>query len=156
MSEIPGDRIPDESNAAEPQPDPWGSRAANTAQATGTGAGAASLCVFLSRPPVPPPAPPADSASLAMIPDPAELFGRMAHVLGFQLDTLDAWRLGIVLLVVCVALNLLSLWLRYRYAEKVKREYAARRAAHQAAEDALKRQMTEPRTKAQGFIGGDA
>lgn len=140
----------------EPQPDPWGSRAANATQAVGTGAGAASLGVFLRYPPPVPPAPPTGRSSLALLPDPAELFGRMAHVLGFQFDALAAWRLGLVLLVVCVALNLLSLWLRYSYAQRVLREHAAREAARKAREDELKRQMTEPRTKAQGFIGGDA
>jgi hypothetical protein len=139
----------------EPQPDPWGSRAANTAQAAGTGAGAASLGVFLSTPPVPPPVPPIDRGSLAMLPDPAELFGRVAHVLGFQVDALSAWRLGLVLLIVCVALNLLSMWLRYSYAQRVLREHAAQVAAREAQEDALKRQMATPQAKAQGFISGD-
>ena len=55
-----------------------------------------------------------------MLPDPAEIFGRVAHVLGVQLDFSDLWTWGLVLVVVSVALNVYSLFLRYRYATRVK------------------------------------
>jgi len=147
MSE-PIDRfVPEDPQGIDPKPDPWGSAGANATQAIGTGAGAASLGVLTSNSP----APGTDEASLALLPDPAEIFGHVAHVLGFQLNSLSAWRLGIILLVICVALNILSLWLRYRYAQRVLQEHAARQAELDAKEKALQRQAT-----AQKFIGGDA
>jgi hypothetical protein len=97
--------------------------------------------------------------SMLMLPDPAEIFGRMGHVLGFQFDLQDVWQWGLVLVIVSVLLNVYSYFLRYRYATWVKPRWDAQLKAIEqklARVDTFQQQTSTPQSKAQGFIGGDA
>ena len=134
--------------AGQPQPDPWAPPGANATQAASAGAGATGVLLMLGDQP-------ADGVFtpevMAWIPDPNQIFAGVAHVLGFDFNRLDAFSWGFVLVVLSVLLSFYSLWLRYRYAQQVEREYAAQQAAKAAKEDSVQRQA-----KAQGFVGGDA
>jgi hypothetical protein len=100
-------------NAVNPKPDPWAPPGANTAQAASIATGATGAALLIgSEPP--------DGQSLLMLPDPTEIFSRVAHVLGFQFDASSAWTWGLVLVILSVLLNIYSLFLRYRYATWVK------------------------------------
>lgn len=96
-----------------PKPDPWGPPGANAAQATSIATGATGAALLLgSEPP--------SGQSLLMLPDPTRIFDHAARVLGFQLDLSNLWTWGLILVVLSVALNVYSLFLRYRYARWVE------------------------------------
>lgn len=101
-----------EGNVAEPRPDPWSPPESNYAQAASIAAGATGVALLTG-----------DSASgvaqLGMLPDPAQLF----NILGASLGASGARTWGIVLVVLSVLLNILSFWLRYRYAGELKEKW---------------------------------
>lgn len=146
--------MPDQTNLnsdeilAEPKPDPWMPPGSGAAQAASIGTGATGAALLLSDQP----STDAVEGMIALLPDPAYLFGRVAHVLGFQFDTSAAWTWGLILVVLSVALNIYSYALRYQYASKVEREYAAQ----QAADAAKKNQVIAQASRAGGFTRGDA
>jgi hypothetical protein len=142
-----------EEQGLDPRPDPWGSSTANTTQAVGTGAGATGAALLLASQQASS-GTPIDDQSLALLPDPSALFGRVAHVLGFQSNGPALWQWGLVLVIVCVVLNVISLWLRYRYAQQVEAEYAAKLAARAANEEKERKAVSQ--AKARGFVSGDA
>jgi len=139
--------IPDET-LAEPKPDPWMPPGSGAAQAASIGSGATGAALLLSDQPS------TDTVDgvIALLPDPAQLFGRVAHVLGFQFDTSAAWTWGLILVVLSVALNIYSYALRYQYAKRVEREYAAQQAAAAAKE----KQVIAQASRAGDFTRGDA
>jgi hypothetical protein len=140
----------DEGNIVEPPPDPWSPPRANYAQAASIGTGATGAALLLGEQ-----APAGASAAIALLPDPVHLFGRAAHVLGFQVDASSFWSWGLVLVVVSVLLNVYSFVLRYRFATWVKPRWDEQLAALQR-KLAFQQQATTPAAKQQGFIGGDA
>jgi len=92
-----------------------------------------------------------------MLPDPSEIFGRVAHVLGFQFDHQDAWRLGVALVVLSVVLNIYSYFLRYRYAKEVEPRWKEQiPRLEREAELGRQLQAARPQPKAQGSSGGAA
>ena len=140
--------MPEKEVNYDPKPDPWAPPGANATQAASAGAGATGVLLMLADQPT-------DGVftpeAMAWIPDPNRVFASAAHVLGFDFNRSDAFSWGFVLVILSVGLNLYSLWLRYRYAQQVEREYAAQVAAGEAKEGAVQRQA-----KARGFVGGDA
>ncbi|HKH48712.1 MAG TPA: hypothetical protein VKM72_28945 [Thermoanaerobaculia bacterium] len=136
-----------EGQGLDPEPDPWIPPRANYAQAVSIGTGATGALLLgnetLSGP-----------QSLLMLPDPAEIFGRMAHVLGFQLDASSASKLGLVLVILSVLLNLYSFFVRYRFATWVKPRWDAQIAALKRA-GAFQQQAATPQAKAKGFVPGE-
>lgn len=142
----------DEKESAEvdqPEPDPWVPPGANGAQAASIGTGATGLALLVGDAPSD-----AVEGMIALLPDPTQIFGRVAHVLGFQFDASAAWTWGLVLVTLSVILNIYSFTLRYQYAKRVEREYAARKAAKAAKE--AKQGQVAAQSKARGFVGGDA
>lgn len=100
-------------NTVNPKPDPWAPPGAAAAQAASIATGATGVALLVgSEPP--------DGQSLLMLPDPTEIFSRVAHVLGFQFDASSAWTWGLVLVILSVVLNIYSFLSRYRYATWVK------------------------------------
>lgn len=100
-------------SSVDPKPDPWDPPRANAAQAASIATGATGAALLVgSEPP--------NGASLLMLPDPTEIFSRVAHVLGFQFDASSAWTWGLVLVILSVALNIYSYLERYLYAKRVK------------------------------------
>jgi hypothetical protein len=100
-------------SSVDPKPDPWEPPRANAAQATSIATGATGVALLIgSEPP--------DGQSLLMLPDPTEIFSRVAHVLGFQFDASSAWTWGLILVILSVALNIYSYLERYFYAKRVK------------------------------------
>lgn len=139
-------KVPEEGTLVEPQPDPWGPPGARYAQAASIATGATGTALLIGDSP--------DStevakSAVALIPDPAQIFGSLAHVLGFQFEASDAWSWGIVLVALSVALNILSYALRHRYARYIEREQAAN-----LARDA-QLQASATASRAQGFIPGE-
>ena len=127
-------------STVHPKPDPWDPPRAATAQAVGTAAGVAGVALMAGDPD-----PGAlDGAFIAWLPDPNQVFASVAHVLGFEFRQADAFSWGFVLVVLCVALNLLSLWWRYRYAEWVKPQWDEQIAALERAADQASQQQTAP------------
>jgi hypothetical protein len=141
-----------EPQGIDPKPDPWAPPDAQTAQAASIGTGATGAALLLGD------TPSSDTADgiIALLPDPTQLFGRVAHVLGFQFDASSAWTWGLILVVLSVVLNIISYSLRYRYAQGVERAWAAREAERQKSAQQLARDATAPQSKARGFVGGDA
>jgi hypothetical protein len=150
--------MPDQTNLnsdeilADPKPDPWMPPGSGAAQAASIGTGATGAALLLSDQPS------TDTVDgvIALLPDPAQLFGRVAHVLGFQFDASAAWTWGLVLVVLSVILNIISYSLRYRHAQQVVQAWAAREAERQRSAQQVARDAARPQSKAQGFIGGDA
>lgn len=140
--------VPHEGNVVDPKPDPWAPPGAMATQAASIGTGATGAALLLSDQP----STGAVEGLITWLPDPAQLFGRVAHVLGFQLDASAAWTWGLILVILSVLLNVYSYTLRYQYAKKVEREYAEQ----QAADAAKERQLMAQASQAGGFIGGDA
>lgn len=139
-------KVPNEGTFVEPQPDPWGPPGANYAQAASIATGATGTALLIGDSP--------DStevakSAVAMLPDPVQVFGGLAHVLGFQFEASDAWSWGIVLVALSVALNIVSYALRHRYARYIEREQAAN-----LARDA-QLQASAATNRAQGFIPGE-
>ncbi len=99
----------------EPKPDPWEPPRAAAAQAAGTAAGLAGLALMAGDQ-----NPGGADQAIAWIPDLNQVFASTAHVLGVQFSQEDAFSWGFILVVLCVALNLISLWIRYRWATWVK------------------------------------
>lgn len=132
---------------SQPQPDPWAPPGAMQAQAASIGTGATGAALLLGDQPS------TDAAEgvIALLPDPAQLFGHVAHVLGFQFNASTAWTWGLILVILSVVLNIYSYARRYQYAKGIERELAAQQAA-----DAAKEAQLTPQAKAQGFVGGDA
>lgn len=138
--------VPPEGPSLQPQPDPWGPPGANYAQAASIATGATGTALLIGDSP--------DStevakSAVALLPDPVQIFGGLAHVLGFQFEASDAWSWGIVLVALSVALNIVSLALRRRYAQFIEREQAAN-----LARDA-QLQASASASRAQGFIPGE-
>ncbi|HJX28410.1 MAG TPA: hypothetical protein VJ885_10885 [Thermoanaerobaculia bacterium] len=99
-------------NVAEPRPDPWSPPAANFAQAASIAAGIAGAATLSGEST-------SGTDDLAMLANPAQLF----HVLGASLDASDARTWGLALVVLSVLLNILSFWLRYKYAGELKEKW---------------------------------
>lgn len=136
-------------NSVDPKPDPWAPPAANTAQAVGTAAGVAGVAMMATDPD-----PGALDQAIAWLPDPTQVFASVANVLGFEFHRSDAFSWGFILVVLCVALNLVSLYLRYRYAEYVKPRWDEQIAKLESeAEVGRRLQGTTPPAKAQGSGG---
>ena len=136
----------------EPKPDPWDPPRAATAQAAGTAAGLAGVIMMGTD------SDPGNiGQSIAWLPDPNQVFASVAHVLGFKFNQADAFSWGFVLVVLCVALNLLSLYWRYRYAEWVKPRWDEQIAKlEKEAELGRRMQGATPSSLAQGSGGGAA
>lgn len=134
----------------QPEPNPWAPPGANGAQTGSIGTGATGLALLLGDQPSSGTA----EGMIALLPDPSHLFGRVANVLGFQLDLSAVWTWGLALVVLSVLLNVYSFALRYQYATKVEREYAAWKAAKAARE--AKEKGAVAQAQARGFVGGDA
>jgi hypothetical protein len=101
-----------EGNVAEPRPDPWSPPEANYAQAAGIAAGIAGAVVLSGEST-------SGADALGMFADPAQLF----HVLGASLEGSDARTWGLALVVLSILLNILSFWLRYKYAGELKEKW---------------------------------
>lgn len=139
-------------NTVNPKPDPWSPPSAATAQTVGTAAGLAGVALMAGDPD-----PGALDQAIAWLPDPNQIFANVAHVLGFEFRQADAFSWGFVLVVVCVALNLLSLWLRYRYAEQVKPIWDKQIAQLERDSEQLEKSQEAARAaRAQGAGGGAA
>jgi hypothetical protein len=139
-------------DSVDPKPDPWAPPRANAAQAVGTAAGLAGVGLMAGDSD-----PGALDQAIAWLPDPNQVFASVAQVLGFEFHRADAFSWGFILVVLCVALNLVSLWLRYRWAEYVKPRWDEQ-IARLEREAALGRQLqgsAQP-AKAQGSSGGAA
>jgi hypothetical protein len=137
--------IDSEGQSLVPQPDPWGPPGANALQAASIASGATGAALLAGDSST---SPDTYEGLLALIPDPTQVFGRVAHVLGFQFDASDAWTWGLVLVVLSVALNIISLALRYRYARYIVTEQAKNRARDAQA------QASAAATR-KGFISGE-
>jgi hypothetical protein len=137
-----------EGNIVEPKPDPWAPPGAMAYQAGSIGTGATGAALLLSSEP----STGTVDGLIAWLPDPAQLFGRVAHVLGFGFDVSTAWTWGLILVILSVALNIYSYLLRYQYAKKVERESAEQQAANAAKE----MQLVAQANRAGGFTPGDA
>lgn len=134
-----------------PPPDPWIPPEAMVAQGASIATGATGAALLIGDQP--------SGQSLLMLPDPAAIFGRVGHVLGFQFDLRDVWTWGLVLIVVSVLLNIYSYVVRYRFAKWVKPLWDAQLKDIEqklARADAFQQQTSTPQAKAQGFVGGDA
>jgi hypothetical protein len=112
-----------EGQGLDPAPDPWIPPRANYAQAASIGTGATGVALLVSDQP----SGTVDSV-IAWLPDPARLFGGVAHVLGFQFDASSAWMWGLILVIVSLALNIYSYVARYRFAVWVKPRWDAQLA----------------------------
>jgi|SRR5215213_1646403 len=134
---------------SQPQPDPWAPPGANASQATSIATALTGVGLMLGDEPATGVVNP--EAMLAWLPDPSRLFSSAAHVLGFQFNASDAWSWGFVLVILSVALNIYSYALRYQYATKLEREYAAQKAADAAKE----KQVIAQASRAGGFTPGD-
>ena len=145
---MPGEQNKNEGQGLDPEPDPWIPPRANQAQLASIGTGATGAALLAGSTST-------DGQSLLMLPDPAAIFGRVAHILGFQLDASSAFTWGLVLVVLSVLLNVYSFAVRYRFAIWVKPRWDAQIAALQRGAD-LQKQAATPQARAQGFIGGDA
>jgi hypothetical protein len=135
--------IDSEGQALEPQPDPWGPPGANALQAGSIAAGVGAAGALGG-----------DSSStetingaLGMLPDPTQVFAHVANILGFQLDGSNARTWAFVLIVLCVALNIISLGMRYRYARHIEQE----QARNLAKQEQLR---TSAAASPRGFISG--
>jgi hypothetical protein len=134
-------------NIVDPKPDPWAPPRATAAQTVGTGAGLAGVALIAGDPD-----PGTFDQAIAWLPDPNQIFASVAHVLGFEFHRADAFTWGFILVVVCVALNLYSLWLRYRYAEYVKPRWDEQ-IAKLESEAALAREGAASPARVQGSGG---
>lgn len=128
---------------AELQPDPWIPPGSGGAQAASIATGATGAALLIGDQP----STAADQA-IAMLPDPAHVFASVANVLGFRFDASSAWTWGLILVVLSVVLNIISFSLRYRHAQQVEREWAAK----QAKDAQLQASAAATR---QGFISGE-
>ena len=131
----------------DPKPDPWAPPGAMAAQAASIATGATGAALLLGDQP----STDAVAGVIALVPDPAQLFGRVAPVLGFQFDASTAWTWGLILVILSVVLNIYSYALRYRYAKGVETELAAQQAV-----DAAKEKQVIAQAKTSGFTRGDA
>jgi hypothetical protein len=137
------DRRSNEGPGLEPAPDPWIPPGANYAQAASIATGATGAALLIGDQPST-----GTEAAIAMLPDPTHVFASAANVLGFQFDASSAWTWGLILVVVSVVLNIISFSLRYRHAQLVEREWAAKQA-----KDAQLQASTAATRK--GFISGE-
>ncbi len=133
----------------DPPPDPWAPPRANAAQAASIGLGGAGAALLGGSQP----SPDTIGNMIALLPDPTQLFGRMAHLLGFQFDASAAWTWGLVLVILSVVVNIYSYFLRYRYATWVKPKWDAQLAALQRNQAVQQQAAT---SGARGFVSGDA
>jgi len=136
-------------NTVDPKPDPWDPPRANAAQAAGTAAGAVGVTLMATDSD-----PGAVDQAMAWLPDPNQVFASAANILGLEFHRSDAFSWGFGLVVVCVGLNLFSLYLRYRYAEYVKPRWDEQ-IAKLEAEAAQWRELkaATPTARAQGSGG---
>ena len=130
----------------EPPPDPWSPPRAMATQAGSIATGATGTALLAGAG--------SGGASLLMLPDPTEIFSRVAHVLGLQFGRQEAWWLGMALIVVSLALNVYSYYLRYRWAKEVGPKWAEQ-IPRLEREAALYRrlQAAGPQPRAQGSGG---
>lgn len=139
--------IPEEGTAAEPQPDPWAPPGAKYAQALSIGTGIAGAGLLAGDSST------ADTAenAIALFPDPSHVFASLANVLGFQVDASDAWRWGLLLVVLSVALNIFSFALRYFHARTVMAAWEERERQRKAKDAQL---QASAAASPRGFISG--
>lgn len=141
--------VPTGAGVIDPPPDPWSPPRANAAQAASIATGATGAGLLANATP--------NGSSLLMLPDPTEIFSRVAHVLGFQFDASSAWTWGLILVVLSVILNIYSYLERYLYARRVKPLWDEQvpRLEREAAQF-RRLQAATPPAQAQGSGGGGA
>lgn len=133
----------------DPPPDPWSPPRARATQAGSIATAATGTTLLAGAGP--------GGASLLMLPNPTEIFGRVAHVLGLQFGRQEAWWLGMALIVVSLALNVYSYYLRYRYAKEVGPKWAEQiPQLEREARLGRELQAARPQPRAQGSGGGAA
>lgn len=101
----------DGAKADEPEPNPWSPPAANYLQAGSIAAGLAAIAVSESSG--------SGTEENGMLAIPAQLF----NVVGASLDASDARTWVLALMILSVALNIISFWLRYQYAGRLKEKW---------------------------------
>lgn len=136
----------DHEGPAEVKPDPWIPPGSGGYQAASIATGATGAALLLGDEPSTGTA----DAVIAMLPDPTHVFASVANVLGFRFDASGAWTWGLILVVVSVVLNIISFSLRYRHAQQVEREWAAKQA-----KDAQLQASAAAANRKQGFISGE-
>ena len=91
MPDDPTVGIGKEEQGLDPRPDPWGSATANTLQKASTATGGTGAALLIGDQIAG-----SDTGSLALIPDPAQVFASLAQILGFQVGRSGAllWTLA--------------------------------------------------------------
>ena len=139
----------EEPQGIEPKPDPWSPPRANYAQAASIGTGAAGVGLLAGDSST------TDTAeqAIAMLPDPSHVFASLANVLGFQVEASGMWKLGFLLVILSLALNIYSFALRYFHARTVVTAWEERERQRKAKDAQL--QASTGAARKQGFISGE-
>jgi hypothetical protein len=148
MPELRDVTVPDEGTIVEPQPDPWAPPGAKYAQALSIGTGVAGVGTMAGDPSTT-----FGDQAIAMLPDPSHIFASLANVLGFQVEASGMWKLGFLLVVLSLALNIYSFALRYFHARAVMTAWEERERQRRAKDAQL--QASTGAARKQGFISGE-